>query len=63
MGSHAANLFHRRPAISDSHKYETFCADSGEFDRQFTACLNEQAGDRRRAKHGNDCQGSSDDKR
>ena len=48
--------------MSYSYKYETFRADSGEFDRQFTAYLNERAGDHWRVKHCNYCHGSSDGK-
>ena len=47
--------------MSYSYKYETFRAKGDEFDRNFTAYLNERASENWRVKHCNYCHGSSDD--
>jgi hypothetical protein len=48
--------------MNHTYKYETFRADAGDFDKQFTTYLNERAGDNWRVKHCNYCHGSTDSK-
>ena len=45
-----------------SYKYETFRAQTGKFDKDFTAYLNERSADKWRVRHCNYCHGSSDGK-
>jgi hypothetical protein len=45
-----------------TYKYETFRADSGVFDREFTQYLNERASQEWRVRHCNYCHGSQDGK-
>ena len=45
-----------------SYKYETFRADSGKFDQDFSTYLNERASQKWRVKQCNYCHGSSDGK-
>ena len=45
-----------------NYKYETFRADSGDFNKHFTAYLNERASDNWRVKECSYCHGSENKK-
>ncbi|BBO69010.1 hypothetical protein DSCA_29400 [Desulfosarcina alkanivorans] len=48
--------------MAHTYRYETFRAPTDEFDRQFTAYLNERAEHEWHVKHCNYCHGSSNGK-